>query len=92
LAVRPAGRGLHRPCPDRSTQITDGRFLPGLTHPVEDYAVDDDQYPLATIVDRIRGYLDQAGLLDIEEFPAIKGDVTELAREIIADVQSSLGM
>ncbi|MFE9360762.1 hypothetical protein ACFYPB_42830 [Streptomyces olivaceoviridis] len=32
-------------------------------------------------MDRIREYLDQAGLLDTEEFPAIKDDVTELARE-----------
>ncbi|QPM21552.1 hypothetical protein [Streptomyces clavuligerus] len=50
---------------------------------------DDDRYPLATIVDRIREYLDQAGLLDAEEFPVIEDDVTELAREIIGDVESS---
>ncbi|MFE5669100.1 hypothetical protein ACFQ7W_34915 [Streptomyces niveus] len=54
--------------------------------------MDDDQYPLTTIVDRIREYLHQAGLLDTEEFTAIEGDVTELAREIIGDVESSLGM
>ncbi|MFL4910681.1 hypothetical protein ACJ6WF_48230 [Streptomyces sp. MMS24-I2-30] len=54
--------------------------------------MDDYQYPLATIVDRIRDYLDQAGLLDSEEFPAIKDDVTELAREIISDIESSHGM
>ncbi|EDY52641.1 hypothetical protein SSCG_05684 [Streptomyces clavuligerus] len=53
---------------------------------------DDDRYPLATIVDRIREYLDQAGLLDAEEFPVIEDDVTELAREIIGDVESSFGM
>ncbi|WP_327330508.1 MULTISPECIES: hypothetical protein [Streptomyces] len=54
--------------------------------------MDNAAYPLTTIVDRIREYLDQAGLLDTEEFPAIKDDVTELAREIIGDVESSLGM
>ncbi|MFD4341735.1 hypothetical protein ACFWPP_31695 [Streptomyces anulatus] len=54
--------------------------------------MDDDTYPLATVVDRIREYLDQAGLLDTEEFPAIEGDVTELARTIIGDVESSFGM
>ncbi|GAB1339845.1 hypothetical protein ACE1SV_64350 [Streptomyces sp. E-15] len=54
--------------------------------------MNDAQYPLATIVDRIREYLDQAGLLDSEEFPAIKDDVTKLAREIVGDVESSLGM
>ncbi|WLQ38382.1 hypothetical protein P8A18_33175 (plasmid) [Streptomyces castrisilvae] len=43
-------------------------------------------------MDRIREYLDQAGLLEAEEFPAIKDDVTELAREIIGDVESSFGM
>ncbi|MEU1326815.1 hypothetical protein [Streptomyces microflavus] len=54
--------------------------------------MDDDPYPLSTIVDRARGYLHQAGLFDSEEFPAIEDDVTELAREIIGDVESSLGM
>ncbi|MFJ2591008.1 hypothetical protein [Streptomyces sp. NPDC087538] len=54
--------------------------------------MDDDAYPLATIVDRIREYLDQAGLLDTKEFPTIEDDVTELAREITGDVESSLGM
>lgn len=54
--------------------------------------MDDDPYPLTTVVDRIREYLHQAGLLDTKEFPAIKDDVTELAREIIGDVKSSLGM
>ncbi|MFF9654112.1 hypothetical protein [Streptomyces sp. NPDC014622] len=54
--------------------------------------MDDDQYPLTTIVDRIREYLDQAGLLDTEEFPAIEDDVAELARAIIGDIESSLGM
>ncbi|MER8098493.1 hypothetical protein [Streptomyces goshikiensis] len=43
-------------------------------------------------MDRIRDHLDQAGLLDTEKFPAIKDDVTELAREIIGDVESSYGM
>ncbi|MEV6858834.1 hypothetical protein AB0M89_34240 [Streptomyces microflavus] len=54
--------------------------------------MDDDPYPLSTVVDRARGYLHQAGLFDSEEFPAIEDDVTELAREIIGDVESSLGM
>lgn len=54
--------------------------------------MDDDPYPLSTVVDRIRGYLHQAGLFDTEEFPAIEDDVAELAREIIGDVESSLGM
>ncbi|MFJ7209440.1 hypothetical protein ACIQWR_38665 [Streptomyces sp. NPDC098789] len=54
--------------------------------------VDDDAYPLTTVVDRIREYLHQAGLLDTEEFPAIQDDVTELAREIIGAVESSFGM
>ncbi|MBK3583551.1 hypothetical protein JHN49_07375 [Streptomyces sp. MBT57] len=54
--------------------------------------MDDDPYPLSTVVDRIRGYLHQAGLFDTEKFPAIEDDVTELAREIIGDVESSLGM
>lgn len=31
--------------------------------------MDDDASPVAAIVDRIRDYLDQAGLLDTEEFP-----------------------
>ncbi|MEU3602291.1 hypothetical protein ABZ714_26765 [Streptomyces sp. NPDC006798] len=53
---------------------------------------DDDRYPLATIVDRIREYLDQAGLLDPEELPAFEADVTELTRKIIGDVESSYGM
>ncbi|MFE6946133.1 hypothetical protein [Streptomyces chartreusis] len=52
----------------------------------------DNQYPLATIVDRISDYLDQVGLLDTGKFTAIKDNVTELAREIIADVECSLGM
>ncbi|WP_333736768.1 hypothetical protein [Streptomyces sp. IBSBF 2806] len=43
-------------------------------------------------MDRNREYLGQAGLLDTEEFPATKDDVTELAREIIGDVESSFGM
>ncbi|MFJ1751266.1 hypothetical protein ACIOJD_34315 [Streptomyces sp. NPDC088116] len=51
-----------------------------------------DEYPLSSIVDRIRDYLDQSGLLESEEFEAIKDDVAELARDIIGDVEASLGM
>lgn len=54
--------------------------------------MDDDPCPLTTVVDRIREYLHQAGLLDTEDFPAIEDDVTELASEIIGDVESSLGI
>lgn len=54
--------------------------------------MDDDPYPLTTVVDGIRICLHQAGLLDTKEFPAIEDDVTELARELIGDVESSLGV
>ncbi|MGW2956722.1 hypothetical protein [Streptomyces eurythermus] len=54
--------------------------------------MDEDEATLNTIVDRIRDYLDQSGLLDSEEFGDIKEDVTELARDIIGDVESSFGM
>lgn len=51
-----------------------------------------DEYPLNSIVDRIRDYLDQSGLLASEEFEAIKDDVAGLARDIISDVEASMGM
>ncbi|MCL6293291.1 hypothetical protein [Streptomyces sp. 43Y-GA-1] len=54
--------------------------------------MDDDAYPLTTNVDRIREYLDQSGFLDPEDFGLYQDGVTELAREIIGDVESSLGM
>ncbi|MFF0337967.1 hypothetical protein ACFYUM_35920 [Streptomyces fimicarius] len=37
-------------------------------------------------------YLDQSGFLDPEDFGLYQDGVTELAREIIGDVESSLGM
>lgn len=43
-------------------------------------------------MEKIRDYLHQAGLLDTEEFDAVKDDVTELAREIVSEVDSSFGM
>ncbi|MGA5565262.1 hypothetical protein ACPCUV_29400 [Streptomyces platensis] len=52
--------------------------------------MDQEEDPLNGIV--IRDYLDQAGLLDTEEFPALKGDVTELARSIISQVETSFGI
>ncbi|WP_372412787.1 hypothetical protein [Streptomyces luteireticuli] len=52
----------------------------------------DGSYPVGTIVAMIREYLDQAGLLDKEEFEAIDGDVTDLARRIVSEVESSYGM
>ncbi|SCK62716.1 MULTISPECIES: hypothetical protein [unclassified Streptomyces] len=54
--------------------------------------MDDDAYPLTTIVDRIREYLDQSEFLDPEDFGLYQASVTELAREIIGDVESSPGM
>jgi hypothetical protein len=47
-------------------------------------------------VERHRGQdprlLHQAGLLDTEEFDAVKDDVTDLARDIVSEVESSFGM
>ncbi|MGW2416879.1 hypothetical protein ACWCV5_32595 [Streptomyces tubercidicus] len=58
-----------------------------------DSAVDEDEYPLNVIVDKIRDYLDQSGLLDdVEEFEAIRDDVTDLARSIVSEVETSFGM
>lgn len=54
--------------------------------------MDEDEYPLNVVVDKIRDYLHQAGLLDTEEFDAVKDDVTDLAREIISEVETSFGM
>ncbi|GAA4680403.1 hypothetical protein [Streptomyces youssoufiensis] len=54
--------------------------------------MDDGAYPLTTIVDRIRECLDQSAFLDPEDFDLYQDGVTELAREIIGDVESSLGM
>ncbi|MFE2945327.1 hypothetical protein ACFXKG_40850 [Streptomyces sp. NPDC059255] len=54
--------------------------------------MNENEYPLNVIVDKIRDYLDQSGLLDAEEFGAIEDDVTELARGIVSEVESSFGM
>lgn len=54
--------------------------------------MDENEYPLNVIVEKIRDYLDQSGLLDAEEFVVIKDDVTELARGIVSEVEASFGM
>ncbi|MEU5161159.1 hypothetical protein AB0G74_16335 [Streptomyces sp. NPDC020875] len=54
--------------------------------------MDESEYPLNVIVDKIRYFLDQAGLLDAAEFEEFEDDVTELARGIISEVETSFGM
>lgn len=54
--------------------------------------MDEGEYPLTVVVDKIRDDHHRAGLLDTEEFDAVKDDVTDLAREIINEVDTSCGM
>lgn len=54
--------------------------------------LDDDDFLHVGVVDKIRDYLHQAGLLDEDEFPVIKDDVVDLARSIVRHVESQYGM
>ena len=53
----------------------------------------DDDFLHGGVVDKIREYLESAGLIDPNgEFEIIKDDVAELAREIVSHVESQYGM
>jgi hypothetical protein len=53
---------------------------------------EDESYPLDVIVGKIRDYLEGSGLIEDGEFEIIKDDLTELARGIVSEVESSYGM
>lgn len=54
--------------------------------------LDEDDFLRVGVRDQIRDYLISAGLLDEEDFPAIKDDVGELARSIVRHVEGQYGM